>query len=216
MKRLPPKIILWGGTGQAKIISSVIEYYGSCIVAVFDDTPNLISPFPEVPIYLGWKGFQRWISSQTDVSDVGFCITIGNPHGIIRLNLHNELLKNGLFPTTLIHPNACIANTARIGEGTQILAGAVIQANAKIGTQCIINSNVYIDHDTIIGNGSELVAGSQLMGLSRVGDNSLIGASSIILSRINIGSNVIIGSGVILSKDVPDNYIIINNDNRPQ
>ena len=213
---LPPRIILWGGTGQAKVVRTIIEHHGSKVVAVFDDTPNLPSPFSDVPLYFSWIGFQKWLTSQNNTDDVGFCITIGNPHGRIRLKLHDQMSKAGLTPTTIIHPTAWIADNAIIGEGSQIMAGAVIQPNANIGDQCIINGNVYIDHDTVIGDGSELVAGSQLMGLSKIGQNTLIGASSVILSRITIGNDVCIGAGIIASNNVADNTTIINNGNRPQ
>ena len=61
INRLPLRILLWGGTGQAKVLRPIIEYYGSKVVAVFDDTPNLPPPFPDVPLYVGWGGFQEWI-----------------------------------------------------------------------------------------------------------------------------------------------------------
>ena len=216
IKKLPPRVILWGGTGQAKIVRPIVEHYGSKVVAVFDDTPNLSPTFPDIPLYFSWNGFQKWFRIQTNVEDIGFCITIGNPHGRVRLKLHEQLSKVGLIPITIIHPTAWIADSAIVGEGTQIMAGVVIQPNANIGCQCIINGNVYIDHDTVIGNASELVAGSQLMGISKIGENTIIGASSVILSRIIIGSNVSIGAGVIISNNVADDVAITNQGLRPQ
>ena len=213
---LPPKIILWGGTGQAKVVRPIIEYYGSKVVAIFDDTPNLTPPFSDIPLYYGWEGFKSWLSNCSNIENIEFCITIGNPHGRVRLKLHDQLSKEGLKPTIIIHPTAWIADSAIIGEGSQIMAGAVIQPNAHIGNQCIINSNVYVDHDTLIGNASELVAGSQLMGISKVGVNTIIGASSVILSRIKIGDDVCIGAGNIVSDNVANNITIIKNGHRPQ
>ena len=61
VNRLPPEIILWGGTGQAKVVRPIIEHYGSKVVALFDDTPNLPPPFPNVPLYVGWGAFQEWL-----------------------------------------------------------------------------------------------------------------------------------------------------------
>ena len=45
INELPPKIVLWGGTGQAKVLRPIIEHYGSSVVAVVDDTAELKSPF---------------------------------------------------------------------------------------------------------------------------------------------------------------------------
>ena len=53
MNEFPKQVILYGGTGQAKIARPIIEHFGARVVAVFDDTPALPSPFPGVPIYRG-------------------------------------------------------------------------------------------------------------------------------------------------------------------
>jgi hypothetical protein len=52
-------IVLWGGTGQAKVVRPIIEYsgYGALVNAIIDDTPGLKSPFEDVPIYYGKDGF---------------------------------------------------------------------------------------------------------------------------------------------------------------
>jgi len=53
--KLPLKVILWGGTGQAKLNRPIIEYWGSKVVAIFDDTVGLESPFPDIRIYYGYE-----------------------------------------------------------------------------------------------------------------------------------------------------------------
>jgi hypothetical protein len=104
--------LLWGGTGQAKAVRPIIEHYGSRVVAVFDDTPDLPSPFSDVEIYRGKPAFRQWIAQQASRDDLGFCVAIGNPHGRIRLNFHEMLLSEGLSPVTIAHPAAVIADDA--------------------------------------------------------------------------------------------------------
>ena len=205
---LPPRIILWGGTGQAKVVRPIIEYYDSKIVAVFDDTPNLTSPFQDVPLYFSWIGFKNWLKSQNTIKDIGFCVTIGNPHGRVRLKLHDQLSKEGLLPITVIHPTAWIADNAIIGEGTQIMAGVIIQSDVKIGRQCIINTKVSIDHECILEDGIEVTPGATLCGNIYVEENAWICAGAIILPRLRIGSNSIIGAGSVVTKDVPSNTLV--------
>jgi len=41
---------------------------------------------------------------------------------------------------TLIHKDAIVSPSAKIGEGSVIMAGAVIQAEAIIGKHCILNT----------------------------------------------------------------------------
>src|SRR6266851_3149251 len=113
VNELPHKVILWGGTGQAKVVRPIIEYFGSRVVAVFDDTPKRESPFPGVEIYCGMEQFAKWIETENR-DELGFCVTIGNPHGRDRLRLHDVLVEEGLSPITIAHPTAWIADNASI------------------------------------------------------------------------------------------------------
>ena len=154
----PPQVILYGGTGQSKVVRPIIEYYGSRIVAVFDDTDGLPSPFPDVPIHKGYEGFQRWVQGK-DRKGIGFCIAIGNPHGRVRVHLHDLLVGEGLQPVTIIHPSAIIYDNATIGAGSQVMGGAFIGAEVVIGRQCIINSMASVDHEDILEDGVEIAPG---------------------------------------------------------
>lgn len=208
IKHFPPRIILWGGTGQAKVVRPIIEYYGSKVVAVFDDTPSLPPPFSDVPLYFGWIGFQRWLSSQINIENIGFCITIGNPHGRVRLMLHDQLCNEGLIPATIIHPTAWVAENTTIAKGSQIMAGVNIQPEVKIGMQCIINTKVSIDHECILEDGIEISPGATLCGNIYVETNAWICAGATILPRIKIGHDSIAGAGSLVTKDVPNNTLV--------
>ena len=63
INQFPEEIIFFGGTGQAKVVRPIIEYNGSKVVAVFDDTPKLQKPFQDIPLYLG-NEFKEWIQTQ--------------------------------------------------------------------------------------------------------------------------------------------------------
>ena len=214
INRFPQNVILWGGTGQAKVVRPIIEYYGAKVVAVFDDTPNLESPFPDVKLYYGYKQFQQWITSQSR-SEIGFCISIGNPHGRVRIQLHDNLEQEGLQPVTLVHPSASIADNAMIGAGSQILAGAIIAPEAKLGRQCIVNVNASVDHEDILEEGVELAPGATLCGLVRVGTNGWICAGATVLPRIKIGADAIVGAGAVVTKEVPEGITVVGVPARP-
>lgn len=211
---LPPKVILWGGTGQAKVTRPIIEYYGARVVAVFDDTPNLSAPFPDVDIHRGWEGFQTWIKGQ-DRKEIGFCIAIGNPHGRVRLSFHDRLVAEGLQPVTIAHPTAWIADNAIIGLGTQILAGAIVEAEVRIGRQCIINTKAAVDHESILEDGAELAPGATLCGLVHVGVNGWVCAGATVLPRKKIGADAIVGAGAVVNRDVPDGVTVVGVPAKP-
>lgn len=200
--------MLWGGTGQAKVVRPIIEHYGSRVVAVFDDTPDLASPFSDVEIYRGKIGFREWITKQKSRDEIGFCVAIGNPHGRVRLNFHEMLSSEGLSPITIAHPTAVIANDAIIGEGSQILAGAIIASEAKVGRQCIINCNSLVEHETILDDAVEIAPAATVLGLTRVGVNTMVGAGATVLSRLRIGNDVTIGAGAVVGEDIADGEVV--------
>ncbi|MFW9994124.1 MAG: acetyltransferase [Candidatus Odinarchaeota archaeon] len=214
INQLPPKVIFWGGTGQAKVNRPIIEHYGSELVAVFDDTPDLPSPFSDVQIYRGYDGFKNWIKTR-DRSQIGFCIAIGNPHGRVRLQFHDRLVNEGLTPITIAHETAYIAPNSTIGTGSQIMAGAIICPEVKIGRECIINTKASIDHECILEDGVEVAPGATLCGLVHVGVNAWICAGATVLPRIKIGVNAIVGAGAVVTKDVPDNSTVLGVPARP-
>lgn len=208
INKLPPKVVLWGGTGQAKVVRPIIEYYGSKVIAVFDDTLNLKPPFPDVELSFGWDGFNEWIKKQND-KNIGFCIAIGNPHGRMRIQLHERLIAEGLQPITIAHPSAQIAQNAFIEAGCQFMAGAIINPEARLGRQCIINTNASVDHECILEDGVELSPGATLCGLVHIGINGWVCAGSTVLPRIKIGADAVIGAGAVVIKDVPDGKTVV-------
>jgi sugar O-acyltransferase (sialic acid O-acetyltransferase NeuD family) len=203
---LPKEIIFWGGTGQAKVNRSIIEYYGSKLISVFDDTFGLKPPFEDVDMHYGWQGFLAWVKNRNK-KDIGFCIAIGNPHGRVRLELAEKLKEQGLQAVNVIHPSAIIAPNVSFGEGIQVMAGAIIQPEVIIGKQCIINTKASVDHECIINDGVEITVGATICGNVHLGINSWICAGVTILPRITIGHDSIIGAGALVTKDIPGNVI---------
>ena len=205
---IPPEIILYGGTGQAKVVRPIIEFYGSKVVAVFDDTDGLLPPFDDIALYRGFHSLLEWIKGKK-LNKTGFCITIGNPHGKARMKLHNDLVKLGLTPATVVHHTAFLADNCSIGDGSQIMAGVIIMPEVKIGKQCIINTKSSIDHECVLEDACEVAPGATLCGCVHMKFNSWVCAGATVLPRITLGENSIVGAGSLVREDVPDNTTIV-------
>lgn len=118
----------------------------------------IVSAFP------AWKlAVNRWLGP-----DYVFIAVGNNSHR--RKEAHSS---RGPF-IKLIHKNAWVSPSARIGMGTIVMAGAVIQANARIGEHCIINTGASVDHDCVIGDYVHVAPGVHLCGGVRVGEGSLL------------------------------------------
>ena len=83
-------VILWGGTGQSKVIRPLVESLPNHkVVAVFDDTEDLSPPFSDIPLYCGWGDFTEWVTINPNCK---FVVTIGNPHSIARRDISSKLI----------------------------------------------------------------------------------------------------------------------------
>jgi maltose O-acetyltransferase len=76
-----------------------------------------------------------------------------------------------------------------------------------------IGNNVTLTHCRILLHDASMNKATDLVKIGKVviGDNVFIGVNSVVLPNINIGNNVIIGAGTVISKDIPDNSVVVGN-----
>ena len=102
---------------------------------------------------------------------------------------------------TFIENDVCIGNNVTIKSGVYLWDGITIQDNVFIGPNATFTndkkprSKQYPDEfpKTLVEYGAS------------------IGANATILPGIRIGKNALVGAGAVVTKDVPDNAIIIGN-----
>jgi sugar O-acyltransferase (sialic acid O-acetyltransferase NeuD family) len=208
-------IVFWGGSGQAKVLRELLSEDGPPLVAIFDNSPDLASPWSDVPLYHGQAGFEVWKATQTDLSRIGCLVAIGGRGGADRLRIQRGLAAQGLRPLVAQHRSAFVAGSARVGPGSQILAHAVVAVDALLGEACIVNTAATVDHECILGDGVHVCPGAHLAGLVSVGDEVTIGTGAIILPRLSIGAGATIGAGAVVTANVPAGVCVVGNPARP-
>jgi sugar O-acyltransferase (sialic acid O-acetyltransferase NeuD family) len=207
-------IVFWGASGHAKVLAEFMSDAGFNLVALFDNDPVIPSPFPDLPLYRGEKGFTEWNRQRSTNEDYFGLVAIGGNRGAARLALQNFFRLHGLISPLAIHPTAFVARSVQIGEGSQVLAKAAVCADVVVGRASIINTASGIDHECRLGDGVHIGPGATLSGCVNVGQNSFIGAGAVILPRVTIGANSVIGAGAVVTKDVADNKIVAGNPAR--
>ena len=204
---------IWGSGGHAKVLASLIALRGGTVVAVFDQR-EVASVLPGVPIYVGDAGFERWADATDALTDVFGLVAIGGSHGRDRIAIQQRFKSRGLRVDAIVHPDASVCATARLGAGTQVLAQAVVVADTQVGEACIVNHRAVIDHECRIGDGVHLAPGATLCGLVTLHANVMVGAGAVVLPRLTVGENSIIGAGAVVTRDVPANAVVAGNPAR--
>jgi serine O-acetyltransferase len=120
----------------------------------------------------------------------------------------NPLLKYTLYPLAKLmlrhltyKLGISIPATTQIGSGFYIghFGGIVINGMSVIGKNCNIS------HGVTLGETNR----GPKKGNPVLGDNIYIGPGAKIIGAIRIGNNVAIGANCVVTKDIPDNAVVV-------
>jgi sugar O-acyltransferase (sialic acid O-acetyltransferase NeuD family) len=206
-------VVLWGASGQAKVIREALGLADVEIVAVFDNNEEASSPFPGVPIFHGWTGFERWRQG-SDPRHYSAAVAIGGSHGRERVQIGQRLASEGLAPLTVVHPSAYVALDAAVGEGCQVLAHATVATEVRLGGWCIVNTAASLDHECVLGEGVHIGPGAHLAGCVEVGAGAMVGTGASVAPRVRIGADSIVGAGAVVLRDVESGSVVVGNPAR--
>lgn len=148
-----------------------------------------------------------WIDELGSINNETKCIcAIGSTK---RKQLIEKVLEKEFQFVSIVHPSAEIFSSVKILDGSIISAGTIISARTTVGKHVIINRGCLIGHHVQIANYITISPGVNIAGKVTVNDGAYIGMSSIILDGITIGKNAIIAAGSVVTRDVPDNVLVM-------
>jgi sugar O-acyltransferase (sialic acid O-acetyltransferase NeuD family) len=211
---MPKAYVIWGCSGHAKVLSSLIEEQGGRIIAFFDNE-QIQSILPAIPVYHGPAGFIEWLRMAENPTSINGLVAIGGHRGNARINIQSIFRSAGLKLDPIVHTHASVSSSALMGEGVQVLAQAVVAAECRLGESCIVNHKASIDHECILGKGVHVAPGATICGCVEIGDDVLIGAGAVILPRLKIGHGSVIGAGAVVLEDVAAGSVIVGNPGKP-
>jgi len=158
----------------------------------------------------------------------------GLEEGALRLAIGSE---GFLRPFTTIYAGSKIGNNFQTGQGVSIREDNLIGDNVSIGTNTVLEFGnrigngvrihtgcflelVTIEDDVFVGPNvvftddphpmncpkyKECKGGATVKRLARIGANSTI------LPGVIIGENALVGAGSVVTRDVPDNAVVVGN-----
>jgi sugar O-acyltransferase (sialic acid O-acetyltransferase NeuD family) len=199
-------MIIIGAKGFAKEVLEICHKNGLESIAFFDNVNNFenLLLFNKFPILKTDKEVENYF----EVHGNNYTIGVGNP--ILRKKLHDKFQKLGGKLIGTISPKAEIGSFGNeIGSGCNIMTNAVITNNVKIGTGVLINLSCTIGHDAVISDFSELCPDVNVSGNCFIGSFTFLGTNSTVLPNVSIGNNVIVGAGSVVTKNIPDNCLVM-------
>ena len=200
-------MIVVGAKGFAKEVLEVLHQLNQLDHLVFyddvnEDTPHLL--YEQFPVLKTKEAAAHYFKTV----DNRFTIGVGNPVLRKKLVVKFEAI-GGVFIST-ISPLSQIGHYGNsIGDGCNIMTGSVITNDITIGKGVLINLNCTIGHDSVINDFVEMSPGVHVSGNCIIGAYSNIGTNATILPKVTIGQNVIVGAGSVVTKDVPDNCLVV-------
>jgi len=192
-------IILIAASGLAREVISAIESRGTDrVLGILDDTVALQGmEVGGVPVLGG-----------TDLAgsfaDAQFVICTGV--GSVRRRIADRLARSGIGRSryaTVIHPNAMVPRSCRIGVGSVALAQVTLTADVQVGDHVVLMPQVVLTHDNRIEDYATICAGVVLGGSVQVGAASYLGMNSSVRQDLHVGAGSALGMGSVLLTDLP-------------
>lgn len=126
----------------------------------------------------------------------GTVAAVGN--NSVREQWISRIEQAGLKLVSVVHPNAWVSPSAKIGAGTAVMAGAVIGTLAEVGQGVIINANATVDHDVVMEDLSHIGVGVQLAGGVKIGARAWLQAGSSCGYGVVVEEGMTFGPGTVL------------------
>ena len=126
-----------------------------------------------------------------------------------RMDAFRRAKAAGYELVTLVHPQAHVEPTVRLGEGTIVLAGSVIDQYITLGAANYVHIGCKFGEQCEIGTNNYFSAGSTLGGSVTIGDSNFFGINCTVVNDVSIGDNNFLNAAGLIYRDVESNLRVV-------
>ena len=179
------------------------------ILGFFDDSIK-VTEVSGFPVLGGVKDVQEVLEAHSNMEAV---VAIGNP--MIKKNVVKRYESTGLSFTNLVHPQAIVPESVKLGRGCIITAGCILTVDIEIGNHVILNLGTTVGHDVTIGEFATINPQVALNGRNTIGEGVYIGTGAKLVDEVSIGDWSLIGAGAVVTKSIPPGVLAVGVPAKP-
>ena len=110
---------------------------------------------------------------------------------------------------TIVHPTAHVSAKTSLGAGTIVAPGAVVGSHSTLGRHVLVNKGGIVGHHTELGDFASVHTGARIAGSCRIGTRTYVGMGAVVIDHRSVGARSVIGAGAVVTKDVPDEVLVV-------
>lgn len=174
-------------------------------IVFIDDSPEKNG---QTLIDLKIMDFQQAIE-QYGLDGIEFIMAIGEP--AVKDVVFEKVNNAGAHVTNLIFPDFIMPRGTTYGKGLVVHKASGLPPCSEFGNNVLIQGKAVMGHDLKVGDNVVISSLAFIGGNTTIGRNTYIAPGSLLRNGINIGENAIVGMGAVVTKDVPDNAVVVGN-----
>ena len=154
---------------------------------------------PSLPLtFIQDSQLEKYLSNVT--GDKRFILSMAD-HDLRRH--YRELAGSlNLAPQTIIHPDATVSASAKIGHGSYLAPGCRVSTGAIVGNHCLFNLNVSYGHHARCGEHVCILPGAAIGGDVSLGDRVLVGANAFVYQGVQVADDCQIDALTYVGRDL--------------
>lgn len=183
---------------------NVIENRWEKVIFIDDDPQKYNTELNAVPVLSYSEAVLRYGKDELE-----FVLAIGEP--AVKDTIFDRLEKDKCTIINLFYPGTSIGKGSVLGKGIVIQDLSGVPPMAQFGNNVLIQGKTALGHGVVLGDNVVISSFAFVGGDTVIGKDAYIAPHSCLRNGIHIGSGAIVGMGSVVTKDVPENAVVVGN-----